>query len=160
MKLLLLASVLTLFTSVQAPAAAREKPTPRSASRQAFSYSNIVAHFKRAGFRATEAQPRCTILFEGEWRSREVYNYCLIVVENSDEDVQVTFYLTDAHEMNWVTEFLDAPFFTPAETQALFALMNRTRDTRNRRIGRFRVDYHYWEPKHAEILVFSFTPLR
>jgi hypothetical protein len=34
------------------------------------------------------------------------------MVENSDQDVQVTFYLTDAYEMNWVTEFLDSAFFT------------------------------------------------
>ena len=40
-----------------------------------------------------------------------VYNYCLIIIENSDEDLQVTFYLTDAHEMNWITEFLDARFY-------------------------------------------------
>jgi erythromycin esterase-like protein len=33
------------------------------------------------------------------------------MVENSDEDIQVTFYLTDADEMNWVTEFLDSQFF-------------------------------------------------
>jgi hypothetical protein len=39
------------------------------------------------------------------------------MVENSDEDVQVTFYLTDAHEMNWVTEFLDSAFFNRTETE-------------------------------------------
>ena len=48
---------------------------------------------------------RCAIFFEGEWKSANVYNYGVIMVENSDEDIQITFYLTDAHEMNWVTEF-------------------------------------------------------
>lgn len=125
---------------------------------QAFAYQNVVAAFKEAGLHATEVQKRCTIFFEGEWKSAAVYNYGLIIVENSDEDVQVTFYLTDAHEMNWITEFLDAPFFAPAETQALYALLNAGQEGRKEKIGRFRrVDFHHWKPRHAEIFVFSLT---
>lgn len=60
-------------------------------------------------------------------------------MENSDQDVQVTFYLTDAHEMNWVTEFLDAPFFAPVETKKLFGLINSGHDVRGERVGRFRM---------------------
>src|SRR5881392_826261 len=93
-------------------------------------------------------------------RAPNIYNYGIIVVENSDEDVQVTFYLTDAHEMNWVTEFLDAPFFARGETEKLFGLINSQRDVRGEKIGRFRVDFHRWEPLHAQIIVFSFTPGR
>jgi hypothetical protein len=74
-------------------------------------YANVVSLFKSAHFRAPEVQKRCTVFSEGEWKNANIYNYCLIIVENSDEDIQVTFYLTDAHEMNWVTEFIDAPFF-------------------------------------------------
>ena len=105
----------------------------------------------------TEVQKRCTIFFEGEWKNADIYNYMLILVENSDEDVQVTLYLTDAHEMNWVTEFLDAPFFTQSETEKLFDLMNAGHDARGKQVGRFRVDYHHWQPRHAEIYVFSFV---
>jgi hypothetical protein len=82
------------------------------------------------------------------------------MVENSDEDIQVTFYLTDAHEMNWVTEFLDSQFFNRNETEKLFQLMNARSDVREQNVGRFRVDFHHWQPRHAELLVFSFTPLR
>jgi hypothetical protein len=127
---------------------------------QPLSYANIVAHFKAAGLRATEVQKRCTIFFEGEWKNANIYAYCVIMVENSDQDAQVTFYLTDAHEMNWVTEFLDAPYFAQSETQKLFALMNSGRDVRRQKVGRLRVDFHRWQPRHAEILVFSFTPIR
>ncbi|MBX6324644.1 MAG: hypothetical protein IRY93_01250 [Chthoniobacterales bacterium] len=123
-------------------------------------YANVVAFFKAAKFRATEAQPRCTVFVEGEWKNRSIYNYCVIMVENSDQDIQVTFYLTDAHEMNWVTEFLDSQFFTPGETEELFRLMNSGRDARGEKLGRFRVDFHHWQPRHAELFVFSFTPLR
>ncbi len=122
-------------------------------------YANVVSHFKDARLKATEVQKRCTVFFEGEWKTRDIYDYALIIVENSDEDVQVTFYLTDAHEMNWVTEFLDAPFFASSETQALFQMMNSGHDARNEKIGRFsRVDFHHWKPRHAEIFVFSLTP--
>jgi hypothetical protein len=88
-------------------------------------YANIVSLFKAAKFRATEVQPRCTIFFEGEWKNRNVYDYCVIMVENSDRDIQITFYLTDAHEMNWVTEFLDSPFFARSEVEHLFQLRQR-----------------------------------
>jgi hypothetical protein len=107
-----------------------------------------------------EVQKRCTIFFEGEWKNANIYSYCLIIAENSDEDIQVTFYLTDAHEMNWVTEFLDAPFFARGETEKLFGLINSGRDVRSQKIGRFRVDFHLWQPRHAQIIVFSFTPVR
>jgi hypothetical protein len=137
----------------------KTKGKPQTSSVQTLTYANVVAHFKAAQLRATEVQKRCTIFFEGEWKNPNVYDYCVIMVENDDEDLQVTFYLTDAHEMNWVTEFLDAPFFAQSETQKLFGLINSARDTRGETIGRFRVDFHRWQPRHAEILVFSFTPL-
>jgi hypothetical protein len=151
---------LLLLNGPVAFSAERAKSPPRSAATQSFTYANVVSSFKQAHLRATEVQPRCTIFFEGEWTNANVYDYCVIMVENSDQDIQVTFYLTDAHEMNWATEFLDAPFFAQAETQKLFDLINSERDVRGRKIGRFRVDFHRWQPRHAEILVFSFTPLR
>jgi hypothetical protein len=140
------------------PTFGTEKSKPGAA--QPLNYANIVSHFKSAGLRTTEVQKRCTIFFEGEWKNADIYNYLLIIVENSDEDVQVTFYFTDAHEMNWVTEFLDAPFFTKAETQSLFSLVNEHEPKKIASIGRYRVEFHHWEPKHADILVFSFTPVR
>jgi hypothetical protein len=126
-----------------AGSASAEQPAKaklRDGSIQPLTYANVVAHFKAAGLRATEVQKRCTIFFEGEWKNPNIYDYCVIMVENSDEDVQVTFYLTDAHEMNWVTEFLDAPFFAQSETQKLFGLLNSGRDIRRDKIGRLRVD--------------------
>lgn len=138
----------------------KAKSQSEAANPQPLTYANVVSHFKAAHLRVTEVQKRCTIFFEGEFKSADVYDYGIIIVENSDEDVQVTFYLTDAHEMNWVTEFLDAPFFAREETEKLFGLMNSERDVRGEKIGRFRVDFHRWEPRHAQIIVFSFTPIR
>jgi hypothetical protein len=135
------------------------KRKPESATIQPLTYANVVSFFKEARLRPTEVQKQCTVFFEGEWKNSNVYSYCLIIVENSDEDTQVTFYLTDAHEMNWVTEFVDAPFFAPTETQKLFGLINSGHDARRKKVGRFRVEFHRWEPRHAQILVFSFTRL-
>ena len=136
------------------------EPLKRQADRSVskpLTYGNVVSYFKETGLPTTEVQKRCTIFFEGEWRSASVYSYCLIVVENSDEDVQVTFYLTDAHEMIWVNEFLEGPFFSSAETQKLFELSQSRREVRRTKVGRYTVDFHKWEPRHAQILVFSFT---
>lgn len=151
--------IIGLVSSAFAIMPVKSKPSTKVATAQPLTYANVVAHFKAAHLRTTEMQKRCTIFFEGEWTNRDVYNYGLIVVENSDEDVQVTFYLTDAHEMNWMTEFLDAPFFTQSETQTLFDLMNSGHEAKGQQIGRFRrVDFHHWKPRHAEIFVFSLTP--
>ena len=143
------------FVASGAPAAksGNSAPTP-------LTFANAVSFFKAAKFRTTEVQPRCAIFFEGEWKNSKIYDYCVIMVENSDQDIQVTFYLTDAHEMNWVTEFLDSQFFDRNETEKLFQLMNARSDVRGQNIGRFRVDFHHWRPRHAELLVFSFTPLQ
>ena len=142
-----------------ASGAQRPNRLPSSAQKQPFTYANVVSFFKSAHFRPTEVQKRCTIFFEGEWKNANVYDYCVIMVENSDEDIQITFYLTDAHEMNWVTEFLDGPFFARDETEKLFGLINSRHDVRGQDVGRLRVDFHHWQPRHAEILVFSFTPI-
>ena len=136
-----------------------QRANPANSGTTPLTFANAVSFFKAAKFRATEVQPRCAIFFEGEWKNSNVYNYCVIMVENSDEDIQITFYLTDAHEMNWVTEFLDSQFFTGSETETLFQLMNAPSDVRGQNIGRYRVDFHHWQPRHAELLVFSFTPL-
>jgi len=160
-KLLLALTSLLIVGSLLAVRPAKPKSQNQTSKIQPFTYANVVSQFKAARLRVTEVQKRCTIFFEGEWTNRDVYNYGIVVVENSDEDVQVTFYLTDAHERNWVTEFLDAPYFTPSETQALFEMMNSGREVRHQKIGRFsRVDFHQWKPRHAEILVFSLTPER
>jgi hypothetical protein len=143
------------FITSGAPAAksANSPTTP-------LTFANAVSFFKAARFRATEVQPRCVIFFEGEWKAPNVYDYCVVMVENSDQDIQIIFHLTDAHEMNWVTEFLDSQFFNRSETEQLFALMNAGKDVRGGKVGRYRVDFHHWQPRHAELLVFSFTPLR
>ena len=112
---------------------ASSRPVPAKVQR--LTYENVVSHFKDAGLRATEVQKRCTVFFEGEWKNADVYNYCLIIVENSDEDIQVTFYLTDAHEMNWVTEFLDAPFFAQAETKSFSVLSIPGVMSRGKKLG-------------------------
>lgn len=157
MKSLTLTIVCALVLVANAQAAGPIKRKPKPATTTPLTYNNVVSYFKESGLPTKEVQKRCTIFFEGEWKGEGIYNYCLIIVENSDEDVQITFYLTDAHEMIWVSEFLDSPFFSPSETQKLFQISQSRRDVRGESIGRFHVDFHKWEPRHAQILVFSFT---
>ncbi len=135
------------------------KPKPGINGEEPLTYANVISFFRSTHLRATEVQKRCTVFFEGKWNNANIYDYCLIIAENSDQDIQVTFYLTDAHEMNWVTEFIDSPFFTASEKKELFDSLNRNHEIRGKKIGRFKVDVHHWQPRHAEIIVFSFTPL-
>jgi hypothetical protein len=160
MKHWIITSLTAIALTASGFAAEPRKDKPATANVKPLTYANVVSFFKSAHFRPTEVQKRCTIFFEGEWKNANVYDYCVIMVENSDEDIQVTFYLTDAHEMNWVTEFLDGPFFARDETEKLFALMNSGREIRGKNVGRFRVDFYRWQPRHAQIIVFSFAQLR
>ena len=152
---IIILSAIALAGSAMAAEPAKRKAD--TANVKPLTYANVVSFFRAAELCATAVQQRRTVFSEGTWNNGNIYNYCLIIVENSDEDVQVTFYLTDAHEMNWVTEFLDAPFFARGETEKLFSLMNSSRAVRGERVGRFRVDFHRWQPRHAQILVFSFV---
>ena len=139
-------------TPVAAPAAEALHP---------LTFANVRAYFSDSlGFRPTEVQKRCVVFYEGEWVNAKIYNYCVIIIENSDEDLQVTFYITDDQEMNWVHEFLQTSFFTQTETENLYRLLNREKHARAERVGRFGVDLSHWEPRHAEIIVISFAPLR
>jgi hypothetical protein len=132
-------AAITLLAAIafagSAIAAEPAKRKPESATIKPLTYANVVSFFKEARFRPVEVQKRCTVFYEGEWKNANIYDYCLIIVENSDEDIQLTFYLTDAHEMNWVTEFVDAPFFAAAETQRLFGIINSGHDVRREKVS-------------------------
>lgn len=133
---------------------------PRPATRP-LTFENVNSFFSDTlHIRPTEVQKRCVIFYEGEWKNAKTYNYCVIVVENSDEDLQITYSITDDQEMNWVTELMDSSFFTRAETERLFQLFYQKRNTRGEKVGRFRVDVSRWTPRHTEIIVLSFTPRR
>lgn len=143
-----------LLATPSAARAAAIAPTP-------LTFANVRHFFAdTVHIRPTEVQERCVIFYEGEWVSAKVYNYCVIIVENSDADLQVTFYITDDREMNWVHEFVDSEFFTRGETENLYRLLNRKKHVRGEKIGRLRVDVSHWEPRHAEIIVLSLTLLR
>ena len=157
-------TLLALTTLAFSACVTTEKPArstvPRGDSTP-LTFENVTSFFSDTlHIRPTEVQKRCVIFYEGEWKNAKTYNYCVIIVENSDEDLQVTFYITDDREVNWVTEFLDSPFFTRNETENLFRLLHQERHARAERVGCFRVDVSHWEPRHAEIIVVGFTPLR
>lgn len=147
-----------LVGGVNAAEPVKSRSKLASATEKSLTFENVRSFFSETlRKRPVEAQKRCAIFYEGEWKDANTYRYSVIIVENSDGDIQVTFYFTDDYEMNWVNEFLDGPFFTRGETEKLFGLLHRERHARAQRVGRFRVDVSHWEPRHAEIIVLSFT---
>lgn len=122
-------------------------------------FVNATGFFGEAlGRSALKVDPRCAIFAEGEWKNANVYNHSVIIVENADEDLEITFVMTGDEGMNWVNEFFDSRFFTLREKQDLFGLLNGGLGTRRRTVGRFRVELSRWEPRHHEIVVISLTP--
>ncbi|MEO5719124.1 MAG: hypothetical protein ABIR29_11190, partial [Chthoniobacterales bacterium] len=62
-----------------------------------------------------------------------------ILIENADEDLEITFMMSGDEGMNWVNEFFDSPFFERSETESLFQLLNNGHGTR-----RAKVDGSQW----------------
>jgi hypothetical protein len=89
-----------------------------------------------------------------------MYNHSLIMVENEDEDVEVTFVMTGDEGMNWVNEFFDSPFFERGETERFFQMLGSARGTKRANVGRFAIELSRWQPRHHEIVVISLTPRR
>ena len=100
------------------------------------------------------------LFFEGEYSNANVYSHSVIIIENSDEDFEITFYISDDRGMFWVSEFIDSGFFDLQEKQRLFQLTHGTSGNRISRIGRYRVELTRAEPHHARIIVFSFSRVR
>ena len=148
--MLLLAAAPDTFAAPQPPREGRQV--------RPLTFTNAVAFFREAlRRRPVKVDQRTAIFAEGEWKNADVYNHSVIVVENADEDVEITFIMTGDEGMNWVNEFIDSAFFTQRETESLFGLLNRGLGTRKATIGRFRVELSRWEPRHHEIVVVSLT---
>lgn len=150
-------AILTLFASP--PLCLAAKPERPSARLQPLTYTNVISFFREALRRApVTVDKRCAIFAEGEWKSPNVYSHSVIIVENADDDVEITFVMTGDEGMNWVNEFIDSQFFNQRETEAFFGVLNRGLGKHNSNIGRFRVELSRWEPRHHEIVVLSLTP--
>lgn len=154
---LLIALAMTIDSLLAASPSRSER---RSGSRP-LTFANSVAFFREAlGRSPMKTDARLAIFAEGEWKNPNVYNHSIILLENADEDLQITFVMTGDEGMNWVNEFFDSQFFERSETEALFALLNRGLGQRKENIGRFRVELSRFQPRHHEILVLSLTPRR
>jgi hypothetical protein len=147
----------TTVTQTQSTTPTSGKPTPI----EQLSYQNAVKFFRESlKERPLKVHQRCAVFFEGEYTSSNIYSHSVIIIENSDEDLEITFYISDDRGMFWISEFIDSAFFTRRETQSLFQLLHQTSGDRTARVGRFWVELTRAEPHHAKIVVFSFTPAR
>jgi hypothetical protein len=157
MKIKPLAAIALLLMSIflySATAAKDRTPEP-------FNYENAVKFFHETlKERPLKVHQRCAVFFDGEYASANFYSHSVIIVENSDEDFEIAFYIGDDRGMFWVSEFLDSGFFTDQEKQSLFQLTHGTSGNRTTRVGRYRVELTRADPHHAKIIVFSFTAAR
>ena len=137
-------------------------PKPRDVARQKpLTFTNAISFFREAlGRPPLKVDQRTAIFAEGEWKNANIYNHSAIIVENADDDVEITYVMSGDEGMNWVNEFFDSHFFDQRETESLFALLNRGPGTHKANVGRFRVELSRWEPRHHVIVVLSLRPRR
>lgn len=152
-------AVITIFALQHVSAAPKQ---PREvAPQKPLTFANAISFFRDALRRPPiKVDQRTAIFAEGEWKNANVYNHSAIIVENADDDVEITCVMSGDEGMNWVNEFFDSHFFDQRETESLFALLNRGPGTHKANVGRFRVELSHWEPRHHVIVVLSLRPRR
>ena len=152
---------LSLALIIATSLAAFAKPSPKHIQRRPLTFANTVAFFHEALGRAPlKSDARTAVFYESEWKNRDTYNQSLILIENADEDIEITFIMSGDEGMNWVNEFFDSAFFERAETESLFQLLNSVKGTRKANLGHFAIEISRWQPHHHEIVVLSLTPRR
>jgi hypothetical protein len=120
-------------------------------------FNNSVAFFKETlGKQPPEVHKRCVVFFEGEWATRTRYRHSVITVEESDEDLAITFCITDDRGADWIHRFVRGPFFTPAETNELSGMLAHGDHRQSSRIGRFDVEIAHMAARRTEVVVLSF----
>ena len=120
-------------------------------------FYNAVAFFKEMlGKQPPEVHKRCVVFYEGEWATRTRYRHSVITVEESDEDLAITFCTTDDRGADWINRFIRGPFFTPAETNELSGMLAQQDHRQSGRVGRFEMEVAHLAARRNIVVVLSF----
>jgi hypothetical protein len=120
-------------------------------------FYNAVAFFKETlGKQPPEVHKRCVVFYEGEWATRTRYRHSVITVEESDEDLAITFCITDDRGGDWINRFVRGPFFTLAETNELSGMLAHQDHRQSGRVGRFDVEVVHVVARRTRVVVLSF----
>lgn len=123
----------------------------------ALNFNNSVAFFKETlGKQPPEVHKRCVVFYEGEWATRARYRHSVITVEESEEDLAITFCITDDRGADWINRFVRGPFFTTAETNALVGMLARRDHRQSGQVGRFDLEVAHLVARRTEVIVLSF----
>ena len=120
-------------------------------------FYNSVAFFKEMlGKQPPEVHKRCVVFYEGEWATRTRYRHSVITVEESEEDLAITFCITDDRGTDWRNRFIRGPFFTSAETNELSGMLAHQNHGQSGRVGRFDVEVAHMAARRTKVVVLSF----
>jgi hypothetical protein len=147
-----LISVLALASGSGSVFAAEKRPQSLP-----LNFYNSVAFFKEVlGKQPPEVHKRCVVFYEGEWATRTRYRHSLITVEESEEDLAITFCITDDRGKDWIDRFVHGPFFTVAETNELSGMLAHQDHRQASRVGRFDVEIAHTAARRTRVVVLSF----
>lgn len=153
-RLIYLMPVLLVCFAGAAFAANRTEPDSRKASPQPtrqLSYENTIGFFKETLKERPLKGASALVQFSLKASIRvQTSTATVIILENSDEDLEITFYISDDRGMFWISEFIESGFFNRSETQSLFALLHSSSGDRMTRVGRYHVELTRAEPHHAK----------
>jgi hypothetical protein len=120
-------------------------------------FNNSVAFFKETlGKQPPEVHKRCVVFYEGEWATRTRYRHSVITVEETNEDLAITFCITDDRGAGWINGFVRGPFFTTAEINELSGMLANHHRQQSGRVGLFDVEVDHIVARRTEVVVLSF----
>jgi hypothetical protein len=147
-----LACVCALAVLLGSAHAADKRPQALS-----LNFINAVAFFKETlGKRPPEVHKRLVVFYEGEWATQTRYRHSVITVEESEEDLAITFCITDDQGADWINRFVRGPFFTPTEANELSGMLAHKDHRQSDRVGRFDVEVAHMAARRTEVVVLSF----
>ena len=77
-------------------------------------------------------------------------------MEESEEDLAITFCITDDRGTDWINRFVHGPFFTLAETNELSGMLAHQDRKQASRVGRFDVEVGHTAARRTRVVALSF----
>jgi hypothetical protein len=125
-----------------------------------FSFKEIAVYFATAlETEPQELQGKCVVFTRSERNGLDGFHETVVVIVTSvQEDLSVTLLTNADYGMNYFREFIESPYFFPAESEQLYYLLHNSPSIRWEEMNRFRVQLNVMETADWEIVGLTFSP--
>lgn len=128
---------------------------PMDAATLPFSFEQVLAYFTEAFAQAPQkVRDRQYVFIDRDNADESV----VLTVSGFENSLGVVLLATGDYGVNYVREFFEAPFFSPAESEQMYELLGRGVGVHSARIGRMRVRMTVAESRIWIAVAMEFRP--